>query len=236
VGTIQEDVPARQDLQDTKITPFETKVHPSQKSQSMKSYTYKSVVTIGDTNCLGNVYFLNHLKLSGMVRELWLGSAVQNVGEHLAGGLLLVTHSVSCDFMKDFFVFDPIRCEMIVRNVKRASAELVFRFYHDQTNELHAVARHTIVFADRAHKICPMPDDFRRAARQIEEHPAPAAPAAPRAVEDPSGAVVATPRSDNLTDWAKSEGGEPWFRLGDLPAAPSMQNVVRSRQDLALTT
>jgi len=184
----------------------------------MNSFIYKSVVTIGDTNCLGNVYFLNFLKLSGTMRELWLGSAVRNVGQHLAGGLVLITHSVSCDFMKDFFVFDPIRCEMNVRNLKRASAELVFRFYHDHTGALHAEARHTIVFADRSHKICPIPEDFRQAALQIEVRPTPAVADADEIVLD-CGAEPAEPTRS--TDWTESEGGEAWIRPRDLCAVPA---------------
>jgi len=139
----------------------------------MSKFIHKSVVTIGDTNCFGNVYFLNCLKLSGAVRELWVGSCVKNAAGHLAGGLLLATRNVSCDFIKDYFLFDPIRCEMNVRTIKHASAELEFRFYHDQTNELHAQARHTIVFADRSHKICPILEDFRRAALEIVMRPDP---------------------------------------------------------------
>ncbi len=184
----------------------------------MNSYTYKSVVTIGDTNCLGNVYFLNFLKLSGTMRELWLGSAVQNVGQHLAGGLVLITHSISCDFIKDFFVFDPIRCEMNVRNIKRASAELWFRFYHDQTGELHAEARHTIVFADRSHKICPIPEDFRHAAQQIEVR---ATPATPDANENLLDCCAARAEITSLNEWTEFEGGEAWIRPQDLCAVPA---------------
>jgi len=135
----------------------------------MKPYIYKTTVTIGDTNCFQNVYFLNYLKITGFVRELWVKDCVQNFDTHLASGLMLINSSASCDFIKDFFVFQPIRCEMSVQKLKHASGELVFRFFHDVTNELHAEARHKIVFADRSHKICAMPEDFRNAAEDIEE-------------------------------------------------------------------
>lgn len=133
-----------------------------------KPYVYKTTITFGDTDCFRSVYFLNYLKIAGVVRELWVRDCVPNFGQHLEKGLLLITRNVSCDFIKPLFVFDVIRCEMTVERLRITSAELVFHFYKDSTNELHAVGRHKIVLADDSQKLCPMPKDFHEAAKNIQ--------------------------------------------------------------------
>jgi acyl-CoA thioesterase FadM len=131
-------------------------------------YLYKTTITFGDTDCFRSVYFLNYLKIAGVVRELWVRDCVPNFGQHLEKGLLLITRNVSCDFIKPLFVFDVIRCEMTVERLRITSAELVFHFYKDSTNELHAMGRHKIVLADQNQKLCPMPKDFHEAAKNIQ--------------------------------------------------------------------
>ena len=37
----------------------------------MKTYDYEYTVTMGDTNAMGNLYFLTYFKLQGYVREIW---------------------------------------------------------------------------------------------------------------------------------------------------------------------
>lgn len=133
-----------------------------------RPYIYKTTVTFGDTDFFKSVYFLNYLKIAGVVRELWVRDCVPNFGRHLEMGLLLITRNASCDFIKPLFVFDVIRCEMTVERLRITSAELVFQFYHDTTDELHAVGRHKIVLADQTQKLCPMPKDFHDAASRIQ--------------------------------------------------------------------
>ena len=133
-----------------------------------RPYVYKTTITFGDTDYFRSVYFLNYLKIAGVVRELWVRDSVPNFDQHLEQGLLLITRNVSCDFIKPLFVFDVIRCEMTVERLRITSAELVFHFYKDSTNELHAMGRHKIVLADRTQKLCPMPKDFFEAAKRIQ--------------------------------------------------------------------
>ncbi len=132
-----------------------------------RPYVYKTTITFGDTDLFRSVYFLNYLKIAGVVRELWVRDCVPNFDRHLEDGLLLITRNVSCDFIKPLFVFDVIRCEMTVERLRITSAELVFHFYKDNTDELHAMGRHKIVLADHTQKLCPMPKDFHEAAKNI---------------------------------------------------------------------
>lgn len=139
-----------------------------------RPYVYKTTITFGDTDLFRSVYFLNYLKIAGTVRELWVRDCVPNFNQHFDNGLLLITRNVSCDYIKPLFVFDTIRCEMTVERLRITSAELVFSFFKDGTDDLHAIGRHKIVLADRSQKLCPMPKDIFEAAKQILwEAPAP---------------------------------------------------------------
>src|SRR2546423_9644932 len=77
-----------------------------------RPYVYKTTITFGDTDLFRSVYFLNYLKIAGIVRDLWFRDCVPNFGQHLDNGLLLITRNVSCDYIKPLFVFDLIRCEL----------------------------------------------------------------------------------------------------------------------------
>jgi len=133
-----------------------------------RPYVYKTTITFGDTDLFRSVYFLNYLKIAGIVRELWVRDCVPNFNHHLDNGLLLITRNVSCDYIKPLFVFDMIRCEMTVERLRITSAELVFSFYKEGSDDLHAVGRHKIVLADRNQKLCPMPKDIFEAAKLIQ--------------------------------------------------------------------
>lgn len=126
-------------------------------------YVYRSTVTIGDTNLLQNMYFANHFKLTGAARELWVREHVPGALEAMRQGLVLITREAGCLYHKDFYLYDPIRMELWFENARHASIDIRFAFYHDATNELHAEAKQTIVFADPDHKVCRMPEPFRSA-------------------------------------------------------------------------
>ncbi len=134
-----------------------------------QSFDYATTITIGDTDLMQAVYFAHFFKLQGIVRELWVLNAVENSRQLLRDGLVLITRSASCDYHRNLHLFDPVVCRMQIRNLKRASAELVFRFQHGLTGELHAEGRQRVAFMDRAGRVCRMPDEFRASALRYLE-------------------------------------------------------------------
>ena len=128
-----------------------------------KRYVYRSTVTIGDTNLLQNMYFANHFKLTGAARELWVREHVPGALEAMRKGLVLITREAGCLYHKDFYLYDQIRLELWFENARNASIDIRFDFYHEETNELHAEAKQTIVFAGPDHKVCRIPEPFRSA-------------------------------------------------------------------------
>lgn len=128
------------------------------------SFEHHTTITLGDTDHTQAVYFTHFFKLQGIVRELWVLQAVSHAERHLREGLVLLTRSASCDYHRRLKLFDPLLCRMQIRNLGQASAELVFRFYHATTGELHAEGVQRVAFAGADGRICRMPEDFRRAA------------------------------------------------------------------------
>lgn len=134
-----------------------------------QSFDYETTITIGDTDLMQAVYFAHFFKLQGVVRELWVLNAVENSLRHLRDGVVLVTRSASCDYHRNLHLFDRVLCRMQIRNLKQASADLVFRFQHAVTGALHAEGLQRIVFMDRSGRIRKMPADFRDSALKYLE-------------------------------------------------------------------
>lgn len=143
------------------------------------TFDHHATITLGDTDHTESVYFTHFFKLQGIVRELWMLHAVAHCERHLRDGLAIVTRSASCEYHRRLKRFDPVVCRMHIRNLRQASADLVFRFYHGATGELHAEGLQRVAFARPDGRFRRMPDDFRRAALAYSEpEAAPAARAA----------------------------------------------------------
>jgi enediyne biosynthesis thioesterase len=129
-----------------------------------KVYEYRATVTIGDTNLLQNMYFLNFFKLQGICRELWVRDCVQDAMSTFAGGLVLVTKSASCEFMRDFNLFDRIVVQMQFVKMAHTYSDVRFRFLEEQSMELRAEGMQRLLCAGPDHRPCAIPDNFKKAA------------------------------------------------------------------------
>lgn len=124
-------------------------------------YRYESVVTIGDTNVMQNMYFLNFFKLAAVARELWVKDCVPDAGRDLQEGLVLITRDAGCSFRRDFMLWDPIVVELQFVELRQTNVRPRFRFRHGDTGKLHAEGFNTIVFADARHRVTRIPDNWR---------------------------------------------------------------------------
>lgn len=128
-----------------------------------KTFEYKTTVTIGDTNALQNMYFLNFFKLQGIVRELWVKKHVKNSLKDMQNGLVLITKDARCNFHKDFYLYDDITVTLNFTKIGRTNTRLSFEYYNSKTKELHANGSQTIVFANSQHKLTKIPDHWENA-------------------------------------------------------------------------
>jgi len=139
----------------------------------MKTFIYKSVVAVGDTDLSGNVFLLNCLKLTALVRELWLATGGNEVGVRPLRGARLIPRGLRWRLVQDFSLLDPVRCELTARDAGRGGAEMTYRFYHDRTNKLHAEVQQTVGLADRPHGVEAVCGDFMPPAESIEDEGVP---------------------------------------------------------------
>jgi enediyne core biosynthesis thioesterase len=128
-----------------------------------KIYEYRTTVTIGDTNLLQHMYFVQFFTLQGITRDLWVKEVVKGGLDSIREGLVLITRSAQCEYKKDFFLYDKVLIQMQIRNIRGASVELFFKFYNEDTMELHAEGTNEIVFANSNHRVCRIPENFRTA-------------------------------------------------------------------------
>lgn len=129
-------------------------------------FEYKTIVTIGDTNALQNMYFLNFFKLQGIVRELWVKDSVKEGLADLANGMLLITRDARCNFKKDLFLYDEVTVKFYFTEINKTNTRLNFEFINSRTDELHAEGNQTIVFANNQHKVIMIPDNWREAIKR----------------------------------------------------------------------
>ena len=93
------------------------------------AYGYRHVVGFGDTNLVGNVYFVNHLEWQGRCREMFLRDKAPGVLSELANGLALVTTRCSCDYVAELVAFDEVRLDMRVKAITDNRIAFTFEYW-----------------------------------------------------------------------------------------------------------
>src|ERR1035438_6217716 len=78
----------------------------------MRAYEYRHVVGFEDTNLVGNVYYVNHLRWQGRCREMFLREHVPQLLSELEADLALVTLFCSCEYLEEIVAFDEILVRM----------------------------------------------------------------------------------------------------------------------------
>lgn len=91
-----------------------------------ESFEYRHVVTLDETNQLGNVYFAHFLRWQGHCRELFLRGAAPEVVESLDHEHALVTVRAACDYLDELYAFDEVALRMRVSDV--VSNRMTLRF------------------------------------------------------------------------------------------------------------
>jgi enediyne biosynthesis thioesterase len=76
------------------------------------TFDHEHLVTFEDTNVVGNVYYVNHLRWQGQCRERFLHEHAPGVLDALGSGLVLVTTRCSCDYFAELFPFDRVILRM----------------------------------------------------------------------------------------------------------------------------
>ena len=140
-----------------------------------RCYEYRHVVAFEETNLVGNVYYLNHLRWQGRCREMFLRDYAPDIIKQLQEGLALVTVRCSCDYGSELHAFDEISVRMRLASIRQNRIALSFEYYRTDGSvaeaELIAKGEHEVACMRRDGErtvATPIPESLRRALVQFE--------------------------------------------------------------------
>ena len=137
------------------------------------AYSYRHVVGFGDTNLIGNVYYVNYLAWQGRCREMFLRDKAPTVLNDMASGLSLVTTRCSCDYLSELMAFDEVRLDMRLKAVTENRVAFAFEYWrcNQDREELVATGEQEIAclrsVAGRKGP-CEVPGELRAALRRYD--------------------------------------------------------------------
>jgi enediyne biosynthesis thioesterase len=135
-----------------------------------RAFEYRHVVGFEETNLIGNVYYVNHLRWQGRCREMFLREHAPEVLEQIARGLSLATVRCACDYLAELAAFDEIIVRMRLGALTQSRLTLLFEYWRraDEGEELVARGEQQIACMRRDGERllpAPVPDALREALR-----------------------------------------------------------------------
>lgn len=113
----------------------------------MKAYEYRHLVGFEETNLVGNVYYVNHLRWQGRCREMFLRDHAPEILEELSNGLALATVRCSCDYLVELEAFDQLLIRMRLGGVVQNRITLSFEYWRQNGDGEELAARGEMVIA-----------------------------------------------------------------------------------------
>jgi enediyne biosynthesis thioesterase len=107
----------------------------------VRVYEYRHRVGFEDTNLVGNVYYVNHLRWQGRCREMFLLEHAPDILRELAEGLALTTVRCSCDYLAELQAFDEVALRMRLAAVAQNRITLQFDYFRRAAGGEELVAR-----------------------------------------------------------------------------------------------
>jgi enediyne biosynthesis thioesterase len=107
----------------------------------LKAYEYRHLVGFEETNLVGNVYYVNHLRWQGRCREMFLRDHAPEILEELARGLALATVRCSCDYLAEIEAFDEIAVRMRLGGIVQNRITLLFEYWRQAGEGEELIAR-----------------------------------------------------------------------------------------------
>ena len=97
----------------------------------MPAFEYRHAVGFEETNLVGNVYYVNHLRWQGRCREMFLRENAPEILEELKRGLALATVRCSCDYLAELEAFDTVVLRMRLGEVVQNRLTLLFEYWRE---------------------------------------------------------------------------------------------------------
>src|ERR671938_2167508 len=94
----------------------------------MRAYEYRHTVGFEETNLVGNVYYVNHVRWQGRCREMFLREHAPDVLAELGKELALVTLRCSCEYLAEVYAFDQIVVRMRLGALAQNRISMLFDY------------------------------------------------------------------------------------------------------------
>jgi enediyne core biosynthesis thioesterase len=107
----------------------------------MRFYEYRHRVGFEETNLVGNVYYVNHLRWQGRCRELFLQEHAPDVLDELRRGFALATVRCSCEYFAELDAFDEVIVRMRLGGLVQNRITLLFEYFRPGPDGLELIAR-----------------------------------------------------------------------------------------------
>jgi enediyne core biosynthesis thioesterase len=107
----------------------------------MRAYEYRHIIGFEETNVVGNVYYVNHLRWQGRCREMFLKEHVPEVLADLANDLYLATTKCSCEYFAELSAFDQIIIRMRLGGLAQNRMSMTFDYLRIEGDKEVLVAR-----------------------------------------------------------------------------------------------
>src|SRR5215471_6038035 len=95
----------------------------------VQAYEYQHIVGFEETNLVGNVYYVNHLRWQGRCRELFLRDHAPEILAELRRGLSLVTTRCACDYLAEVSAFAEVIVRMRLGLLTQSRITLLFEYW-----------------------------------------------------------------------------------------------------------
>lgn len=107
----------------------------------MRAFEFRHTVGFEETNLVGNVYYVNHLRWQGRCREMFLREHAPEILDDLKHGLALATVRCSCDYLAELEAFDNIVLRMRLGEVVQNRLTLLFEYWRQKDGSEELIAR-----------------------------------------------------------------------------------------------
>jgi enediyne core biosynthesis thioesterase len=101
----------------------------------VKAYEYRHVVGFEETNLVGNVYYVSHLRWQGRAREMFLREYVPGILLEFERGLALITLQCSCQYLGELKAFDQVIVRMFLGSAVQNRIAMRFEYWRQGAQE-----------------------------------------------------------------------------------------------------
>jgi len=144
---------------------------PTTLPTSFRIFTFdKFVVFFKHTNHHGTLHFYNFLEWTSYVREAYFQATVDNFKQVLERHIKMMTTRINSTIFCHSEFGDTFEARLTVGKIKKASFDMIVRFYNQAKKKIACETVHTVVFVDSEKEtFANIPEEMRRVILHYQE-------------------------------------------------------------------